>query len=103
MVREPTDQMRAHTRRRRAKRPSTTRWAATAHNCPVQKHVLPYDPKRQEQITTNGIAYELVDITVDGAARDYVTSLGYLQVPVVVTPTAHWSGFRPDRLSALAA
>jgi len=27
----------------------------------------------------------------------------YLQAPVVVTPTAHWSGFRPDRLSALAS
>jgi len=30
-------------------------------------------------------------------------SLGYLQAPVVVTPDAHWSGFRPDRLNALAA
>jgi hypothetical protein len=26
----------------------------------------------------------------------------YLQAPVVDTPTAHWSGFRPDRLSSLA-
>jgi glutaredoxin-like protein NrdH len=50
----------------------------------------------------DGIAYDLVDLTVDDAARDYVMSLGYLQAPVVVTPTAHWSGFRPDRLSALA-
>ena len=50
----------------------------------------------------DGIAYHLVDITIDEAARDYVMSLGYLQAPVVVTPTAHWSGFRPDRLSSLA-
>ena len=35
-------------------------------------------------------------------AREYVMSLGYLQAPVVVTDTDHWSGFRPDRIKALA-
>jgi glutaredoxin-like protein NrdH len=49
-----------------------------------------------------GIEYRKVDISTDSEAREYVMALGYLQAPVVVTPTAHWSGFRPDRLSALA-
>jgi glutaredoxin-like protein NrdH len=29
-------------------------------------------------------------------------ALGYLQAPVVVTGNDHWSGFRPDRIKALA-
>ncbi|MBV9318532.1 MAG: redoxin NrdH [Mycobacterium sp.] len=49
-----------------------------------------------------GIGYETVDITLDSEARDYVMALGYLQAPVVVAGTQHWSGFRPDRIKALA-
>ena len=49
------------------------------------------------------ISYETVDITTDAEARDYVMSLGYLQAPVVVTGTAHWSGFRPERIKDLAS
>jgi glutaredoxin-like protein NrdH len=48
-----------------------------------------------------GIAYETVDITADGDARDYVLALGYLQAPVVVAGDDHWSGFRPDRIKTL--
>jgi glutaredoxin-like protein NrdH len=50
-----------------------------------------------------GIAYDTVDITLDPEARDYVMALGYLQAPVVVAGNEHWSGFRPDRIKALAA
>lgn len=49
-----------------------------------------------------GVAYEVVDITEDDSARDYVLSLGYLAAPVVVAGDDHWSGFRPDRIKALA-
>ena len=49
-----------------------------------------------------GIAYQKVDITLDSEARDYVMALGYLQAPVVVAGNEHWSGFRPDRIKALA-
>ena len=49
-----------------------------------------------------GLAYEKVDITLDAEARDYVMALGYLQAPVVVAGNDHWSGFRPDRIRALA-
>jgi glutaredoxin-like protein NrdH len=49
-----------------------------------------------------GVAYDVVDITADPQARDYVMALGYLQAPVVVAGDDHWSGFRPDRIKALA-
>ena len=50
-----------------------------------------------------GVAYDIVDITVDTEARDYVMALGYLQAPVVVAGNEHWSGFRPDRIKALSS
>lgn len=48
-----------------------------------------------------GIAYDVVDITKDDQARDYVLGLGYQQAPVVVAGTEHWSGFRLDRIKAI--
>lgn len=50
-----------------------------------------------------GLTYQVVDISTDDTARDYVMSLGYLQAPVVVAGEQHWSGFRPDHIKALAA
>ena len=50
-----------------------------------------------------GLDYEIVDITTNDEAREYVLALGYLQAPVVVVDDDHWSGFRPDRIKALAA
>lgn len=50
-----------------------------------------------------GLEYELVDISLDDEARDYVMALGHLQAPVVVVGDEHWSGFRPDRIRALMA
>lgn len=49
------------------------------------------------------IRYEVVDISEDADARDYVMGLGHLSAPVVVAGAEHWSGFRPDRIKALAA
>lgn len=56
----------------------------------------------------NQIAYDTVDISQDAEALEYVRSLGYMQAPVVVITedgvlTDHWSGFRPDKISELAA
>jgi len=48
-----------------------------------------------------GVEYDIVDISLDAEARDYVMALGYLQAPVVVAGDDHWSGFRPDRIKAL--
>lgn len=49
-----------------------------------------------------GLAYDVIDISQDDAARDYVMALGYLQAPVVVAGDDHWSGFRPERIKGLA-
>lgn len=50
-----------------------------------------------------GIDYTVVDILEDAAAFALVQQLGYRQVPVVVAGEQHWSGFRPDKIGALAA
>ena len=49
-----------------------------------------------------GIEYNVIDISEDAEARDFVMALGYLQAPVVVAGDDHWSGFRPDRIKSLA-
>ncbi|WP_338857922.1 glutaredoxin-like protein NrdH (plasmid) [Gordonia hongkongensis] len=49
------------------------------------------------------LEYQVVDISTNEAARDYVMSLGYLQAPVVVAGDKHWSGFRPDHIKALGS
>lgn len=49
-----------------------------------------------------GIAYEVIDVSTDQRALEYVRSLGYAQVPVVVAWGGHWSGYRPDRIRGLA-
>ncbi|MBF0688609.1 MULTISPECIES: glutaredoxin-like protein NrdH [Cellulomonas] len=49
-----------------------------------------------------GHDYTVVDISEDADARDYVMSLGHLQAPVVVVGGENWSGYRPDRIKALA-
>lgn len=48
-----------------------------------------------------GLVYSVVDIARDEEAYALVRSLGYMQVPVVVTEDAHWAGFQPDRINSL--
>lgn len=55
----------------------------------------------RKALDKNGLEYDVVDISEDPDARDYVMSLGYLQAPVVIAGEQHWSGFRPDRIKAL--
>lgn len=50
-----------------------------------------------------GLAYEEVDLTASAAELAMVKGLGYQQAPVVVAGGDHWSGFRPDKIKALAA
>ncbi|WP_295016067.1 glutaredoxin-like protein NrdH [uncultured Micrococcus sp.] len=49
-----------------------------------------------------GIAYDVVDMSQDPEALERVRGLGFMQAPVVVTETDSWSGFRPDKINALA-
>lgn len=57
----------------------------------------------RKALTRRALPYRTVDLTTNPEALDYVRGLGYTQAPVCVTDTGeHWSGFRPDRLTALA-
>lgn len=49
-----------------------------------------------------GIEYTVIDVSADTNAYELVQELGYRQVPVVIAGEQHWSGFRPDMISALA-
>lgn len=53
-------------------------------------------------LDAKGLAYQIIDLTEDGAAMELVTSLGYRQAPVVVAGESHWAGFRPDMIGRLA-
>jgi glutaredoxin-like protein NrdH len=53
-----------------------------------------------------GIGYTVVDVATNDNAREYVIDdLGYSAAPVVVVdqdPDNHWSGFRREKIAALA-
>ena len=49
-----------------------------------------------------GLSYEEVDLTNDADALEWVKTLGYQSAPVVLAGEDHWSGFRPDKIKALA-
>lgn len=56
-----------------------------------------------KELDRKGIPYKYVDLTKDTEAMETVVGMGYMQAPVVVAEDDHWSGFRPDKISALAA
>ncbi|WP_186759811.1 glutaredoxin domain-containing protein [Arthrobacter alpinus] len=48
------------------------------------------------------IPYNVVDLTKNAAAVEYVQDLGYSQAPVVVVSEHdHWSGFNPTEIERL--
>ncbi|QKJ88314.1 NrdH-redoxin [Paramixta manurensis] len=49
-----------------------------------------------------GIDYQLINLDSEPAALETLKALGYRQVPVVMNGQDHWSGFRPDKISALS-
>jgi len=53
-------------------------------------------------LTRHGIEFESIDLSEDEAAMALVKELGYTAAPVVVAGEDHWSGFRMDKISALA-
>lgn len=55
----------------------------------------------KKQFEKQGVSYEVIDITEDHDARDYVLSLGHLEAPVVVVGDQSWSGYRPEKIQAL--
>lgn len=55
-------------------------------------------------LDAKGLVYQLVDVTENDAALEYVKELGYLTAPVVVVSEHdHWGGFRPDQIDRVAA
>jgi glutaredoxin-like protein NrdH len=56
----------------------------------------------KKYLTNKDVFFEVVDLSEDVAAMELVKSLGYQAAPVVIAGDEHWSGFRPDKLSALA-
>ncbi len=54
-------------------------------------------------LDAKGIEYDIVDLSENEAALEYVMELGYAQAPVVVVDEHdHWSGFRPDEIERIA-
>jgi glutaredoxin-like protein NrdH len=50
-----------------------------------------------------GVSYESIDVTENLDAYEKIVSLGYQSVPVVMSSRGDWAGFRPDKISELAA
>lgn len=53
-------------------------------------------------LDTRETPYNVVDVSVDNEALEYILELGYKQAPVVVVGEEHWSGFRPDMIARAA-
>ena len=50
-----------------------------------------------------GLPYVVIDLASDERAVDTVQQLGYTSAPVVIVGAASWSGFRPDKIKAVAS
>lgn len=50
-----------------------------------------------------GVDYDVVDMSVDPDALEYVRGLGFVQAPVVVTENDSWSGFQPEKIKSLVS
>lgn len=61
----------------------------------------------EKTFINKGIDYTKVYIDQDSdesrQALAVVKGLGYLQAPVIITESEHWSGFRPDKIATLVA
>jgi glutaredoxin-like protein NrdH len=73
---------------------------------PVTVYSKPECPQchaTRRALEKHGVEHNVVDVTTEPGAREYLLGLGYMSAPVVVTDQDHWSGFRPDRIKALAS
>ena len=50
-----------------------------------------------------GIEYEVIDLSQDTDTADKLREQGFRQAPIVLAGTETWTGFRPDKIKALAA
>lgn len=56
----------------------------------------------QRALERAGVKYEVVDLDANAAARELLLALEFTAAPVVTTGEQWWSGFRPDRIKAVA-
>lgn len=49
------------------------------------------------------VDFEVIDLTQDADMMAKLRDMGFKQVPVVMAGEDMWHGFRPDKISALAA
>lgn len=49
------------------------------------------------------VEFEVVDLSLDADMMEKLRGMGFKQVPVVMAGEEMWHGFRPDKISALAA
>lgn len=55
------------------------------------------------QMKRQGVAYETVNLAENPETLAQLIDAGYKQAPIVITPNASWSGYRPDLIKALSA
>lgn len=55
----------------------------------------------KRKFAEEGISYREKNVDHDEKARDKVIALGFMQMPVVVTDTDSWFGYRPDKIEAI--
>ena len=56
----------------------------------------------KRELERRGMNFIEVDITKDEQVLRRIIALGYMQASVVMVGDDHWSGFRPEKISALA-
>lgn len=53
-------------------------------------------------LDNKGIEYDVIDVTTNEDALEFIKGLGYQAAPVVVTEDGqHWSQFRAEKIAAL--
>ena len=56
----------------------------------------------KRRMNERGITFETVDLSENPETLAQLVHAGYRQAPVVITPDASWSGYRPDLIDELA-
>lgn len=67
----------------------------TRNDC-VQCHAT------KRAMENRGVRFELVNLDVTPDAIDTLRAQGFRQLPVVITDSLSWSGFRPDMINRIA-
>ena len=55
----------------------------------------------KRHLTKLNLEFETIDITQDQEALDKILAMGFQAAPVVITDSASWSGYQPDKINGL--